>query len=720
MPENEINGALEKDGANSLPKIRNRLYRWCQSENSVSSLITANPDLTPAEAWQKLFQSDNLSVTGSGYNQKTGAEPIEDEEVRRTLSCGKWGPKEPTDLFIQIYHDALLTLEDDPKRGVVSPCLMGSSGTVPLTIISVLPDIVRHMSNLIVRAEKEVFLATNYWQNSVASRYITNAIRELSRRAQARGIRVVMKIIYDRGSPKQVFDPHHVVPESEYTGDAVNLPPAKDIPFVDIQVINYHQPVLGTFHAKYMIVDRKIGILQSDNIQDNDNVEMMVQVEGPIVDSLYDVAMISWHKKLDPPMPCLQSPAASAVELPSFGVSHTKIFSSAGSINGHSAVVDPTKMSPRQPYGVEASAGSRNTSNPLESASRKPQESEQNLLASEQPSAGAGGLSSEAQIVSSIPAAQPPSQTHEQRLEHSADDPHYDDDLAGEVFRVQASVSAKPNETAMQAVTRHLNHTKNEGFPGNAPDCNPSDEMTPYVPHPAHEPFPIALVNRAPYGRPNHKSVMNPQNAAWLSALRNARRNVFIQTPTLNAEPLVTAIKEACERGVDVYCYVCLGYNDAGEMLPMQGGHNEKIANQLYTTLSSSGRQHLRWYWYVGKDQTRPIPASKKKRSCHIKLMIVDEHVGIVGNGNQDSQSWYHSQEINFMMDSSDICRAWIDALRRNQNTGLYGAVDDKDGIWRDEQGKEIEGATGVDAGRFSWATGFVGAIKRLQGKGGF
>lgn len=146
------------------------------------------------------------------------------------------------------------------------------------------------MSNLIVRAEKEVFLATNFWQNSVASRFITNAIRELSRRAQARGTRVIMKIIYDRGNPKQVFDPHHSVPESEYTGGAVNLPPAKDIPYVHLQVVNFHQPVLGTFHAKYMIVDRKIGILQSDNIQDNDNLEMMVQVEGPIVDSLYDVA----------------------------------------------------------------------------------------------------------------------------------------------------------------------------------------------------------------------------------------------------------------------------------------------------------------------------------------------------------------------------------------------------------------------------------------------
>lgn len=59
-------------------------------------------------------------------------------------------------------------------------------------------------SNLIARAEKEVFLATNYWMDSDASRLITDALRELSKRAGARNERVVVKIIYDRGTVKQV------------------------------------------------------------------------------------------------------------------------------------------------------------------------------------------------------------------------------------------------------------------------------------------------------------------------------------------------------------------------------------------------------------------------------------------------------------------------------------------------------------------------------------
>jgi phosphatidylserine/phosphatidylglycerophosphate/cardiolipin synthase-like enzyme len=144
------------------------------------------------------------------------------------------------------------------------------------------------------------------------------------------------------------------------------------------------------------------------------------------------------------------------------------------------------------------------------------------------------------------------------------------------------------------------------------------------------------------------------------------------------------------------------------------------VAHDLYKSLSDAGRSHLHYYWYVAKDQTRPILQERAKRSCHVKLMIVDERVGIQGNGNQDTQSWYHSQEINVMLDSPAVCAGWIDALRRNQNTHIYGALSKRDGIWRDDEGKEAEGAIGVDPGRFSWAKGVVGAVERVRGVGGF
>lgn len=57
-----------------------------------------------------------------------------------------------------------------------------------------------------------------------------------------------------------------------------------------------------------MIVDRKVALVNSNNIQDRANMEMMVHLEGPIVDSLYDTALISWFRPMHPRLPLLNRP----------------------------------------------------------------------------------------------------------------------------------------------------------------------------------------------------------------------------------------------------------------------------------------------------------------------------------------------------------------------------------------------------------------------------
>lgn len=98
------------------------------------------------------------------------------------------------------------------------------------------------------------------------------------------------------------------VPEAQYISEKVQLPPAHEIPNVDLQVINFHRPVFGTFHAKFTVIDRRVALLQSSNIQDNDNLEMLAHISGPIVNSFYDAALLSWGKALDPALPLLDSP----------------------------------------------------------------------------------------------------------------------------------------------------------------------------------------------------------------------------------------------------------------------------------------------------------------------------------------------------------------------------------------------------------------------------
>lgn len=135
--------------------------------------------------------------------------------------------------------------------------------------------------------------------------------------------------------------------------------------------------------------------------------------------------------------------------------------------------------------------------------------------------------------------------------------------------------------------------------------------------------------------------------------LRWTTANPLSQTPTLNARPIVRAVKQACRRGVSVSLLLDLGFNDKGESIPFQGGTNEEVVVRLYKALRAEKKeQYLKVYWYTGKDQVRPLNAVKKQRNCHIKFAAYDDEVLIIGNGNQDSQSWFHSQEVNIMVDS--------------------------------------------------------------------
>ena len=257
----------------------------------------------------------------------------------------------------------------------------------------------------------------------------------------------------------------------------------------------------------------------------------MTHLEGPIVDSFYDVCLTSWHKEFKPPLPCHNSPAAPG-GFPSFEqASHSRMFDENGNVHtelhGDGLNGQQTLTLGHGSQGASEGIDQRSSNNALNLAS----------------------------VVSDG--------TGDRLPEHTAIDPHYDVDIVAEVRRSQSVLKPREGESRMNCVTRHLNTTIQPNTKGSAPECEPGQEMTPLIPHPAHEPVPMAMVCRKPWGAPNHSCVHTPQNEAFLSCLRNARKTVFIQTPNLNAGPLLPAIIAAVKRKVVVTYYVCLGYNDA-------------------------------------------------------------------------------------------------------------------------------------------------------------
>ncbi|ORX35632.1 hypothetical protein BD324DRAFT_630908 [Kockovaella imperatae] len=905
-------------------------------DHSVGQAIdTLFPKANPIMRLIKRFKVKHSVI--SGMTQKEMARwTAEGEALRKKAGWKLQGEPgegvEVSELFWKMYLSLLPTLERDPLSGLVPPDLLGSTTTMPISIISLIPDIMQHYRDVIIRAEKEVFLATNYWQPSNSVTTISGCLRELSDLVVKQGRpKVVVKIMYDRGSWEQLWNSHAPVDPQKWA--PLHLPTKEEVQGLHLEIINFHKVLLGTFHAKFLIVDRKVALLNSNNIQDRPNLELMTHLEGPVVDAFYEIALHSWYNKLDPPLPCMSTPfqpprdsqgkvhylfadhnpyfddieilkAAKAARLllrrqtlaldeeksgreetgrerfrdavrqamekqrqsladwkpgedlnaraqtamhelrefrerwatgmanamggasrsasragsrsnsrgpsraPSRRQSATDTTLKAGHFSDHQtaeitarntaigAHVDPSEApstptltsdlppkSKTMPPAVTdpgssplvfpqpdehldkpkphiifldtklANGAAENHAiydSPVGSAQPSPRPRHKDLpdpiLKTPTHSAlrmpiGDGGDEDVPDMNGPMPAGVPTNQIG-QPLPPTAQIPgnkgpantiqtesvpldvvdtptgERDVPVRPDTLR-RTSTDAQPEGTGSRRMFKLSKKFNAAGVLSEAwatvEDSDELDNFRPHVVHAPHDPFPVAMCCRKPHGFPGHHDIRNPQNAAWLAGMRYAKKKIFIQSPTLNARPIVRGVKQACRRGVEVVLLLDLGFNDKGESIPFQGGTNEEVVDRLYKALNKEGKaENLKVYWYTGKDQVRPLNAVVKQRNCHIKFAAYDDQVVILGNGNQDSQSWFHSQEVNIMLDSKQICAEMMDTLISNQNTLQYGLVDWKDGKWKDGAGKTLEDYGLTEKGAFKGLSAVIRIIKEV------
>lgn len=154
---------------------------------SLSHYLAGHPEATVKKALRKTYPKPNplirlarrFKVRHSVIHGLTDKEmqKLEDREGKLKRDQAGWRLEHEPDvgadgrprvivspLFWKVYLSILPTLERDPLSGLVPPPLLGSTTTMPLSVISLIPDIMRHYRDVIVRAEREVFLVTNYWQ----------------------------------------------------------------------------------------------------------------------------------------------------------------------------------------------------------------------------------------------------------------------------------------------------------------------------------------------------------------------------------------------------------------------------------------------------------------------------------------------------------------------------------------------------------------------------
>lgn len=150
------------------------------SQRSLSAYMARHPTHSVKKAIRTLYPRDNCFVRlgrrcGKRHSVIKG---LTDDEMQRWEAAGpelrrKAGWKLPgeegpgvevSELFWKMYLSIQPTIEHDKLSGMTAPDLIGSTTTMPLSIVSLIPDIMQHYRSVIIRAQKEVFLATNYWQ----------------------------------------------------------------------------------------------------------------------------------------------------------------------------------------------------------------------------------------------------------------------------------------------------------------------------------------------------------------------------------------------------------------------------------------------------------------------------------------------------------------------------------------------------------------------------
>ncbi|NRA63371.1 MAG: phosphatidylserine/phosphatidylglycerophosphate/cardiolipin synthase family protein [Pseudobacteriovorax sp.] len=149
----------------------------------------------------------------------------------------------------------------------------------------------------------------------------------------------------------------------------------------------------------------------------------------------------------------------------------------------------------------------------------------------------------------------------------------------------------------------------------------------------------------------------SPQNAAWLTGMKQAKRSIKVLSPNIDAEHFISSVKSAAARGVKVSIMTSKGFN-AGT-IGVVGQTNREVFDNMKLSSAEAGST-LQGRWYVPIGMSSP-PDGGVAKAMHAKLMILDDELVILGSGNQDRFAWYHSCEFNIAFDEPAATKEVVD-----------------------------------------------------------
>ncbi|KAG9248146.1 hypothetical protein BJ878DRAFT_83487 [Calycina marina] len=155
-----------------------------------------------------------------------------------------------------------------------------------------------------------------------------------------------------------------------------------------------------------------------------------------------------------------------------------------------------------------------------------------------------------------------------------------------------------------------------------------------------------------------------PLNIYLLHTLKSARASssIYIQTPNLTSRPFIDAIFSALQNGVNVQVVtskrlmILEQLVTAGTTTELEIWKLRRRYSKLSTRTDPEAGLLPVGTLKVGYFKPRTNDAGEPVKS-HLKCLIVDEEITILGSGNMDRASWYTSQELGVAFVSTEVAK---------------------------------------------------------------
>ena len=114
---------LKMDDRSNPERLSDRIVELCTSPESVSALLAADPQQAPGDAWDKLYGKWKRSKSPAEGKDGEPSPPVWQDELQRAAKCGKWGPTQPSELFLRVRLSLcfLLLRSADNSRYITMP-----------------------------------------------------------------------------------------------------------------------------------------------------------------------------------------------------------------------------------------------------------------------------------------------------------------------------------------------------------------------------------------------------------------------------------------------------------------------------------------------------------------------------------------------------------------------------------------------------------------------